>query len=471
MNYRIVVRALLVVGLLLIADASLWAQNQSAAELLFRGNGLGVGARAIGMGGAYVGLADDYAAIFWNPAGMGQLRRMEFNVGFSHNQTENEALFLGNSLQNKRTFTRLNSLGFIFPVPTYRGSMVFGVGYNKYRDFDSIRRVEGFNEQYAAFQDYVAPYYDTFSENQVTRNVSQEITERHSGSLDEFTLAGAVEVQKDLMLGASLRFINGTDEFSKRFVEEDSRNLHNYISDEILSDLDYWKYLIDQETEISAVALKLGALYRIGTVFRLGATLTPPMTVKRKLIYTESQPEIYLDGGVELEPYEYESEYDFEVKEPYEISFGASAHLMNFVLSAGVDFRDWSQTKYEKVPYDGMQLQELNDYVADSLRATAALRLGAEVYIPLIRSRVRAGYLKQPSPFRQDEASAGDAYVYPDKEYFSAGISVPLGRQAFFDMALVTTKWDEMRFDPLAMVESEESQSNHKLLGTLSIRF
>jgi len=39
-------------------------------------NGLnlnGVGSRAISMGGAYVGLADDYSAVFWNPAGLTQI--------------------------------------------------------------------------------------------------------------------------------------------------------------------------------------------------------------------------------------------------------------------------------------------------------------------------------------------------------------------------------------------------------------
>ena len=33
-----------------------------------------VGGRAIGMGGAYVGLADDISAIYWNPAGLSQIK-------------------------------------------------------------------------------------------------------------------------------------------------------------------------------------------------------------------------------------------------------------------------------------------------------------------------------------------------------------------------------------------------------------
>jgi long-chain fatty acid transport protein len=46
-------------------------------------NGLnlnGIGARAIAMGGAFVGLADDFSAVFWNPAGLGQLKRTTFGL-------------------------------------------------------------------------------------------------------------------------------------------------------------------------------------------------------------------------------------------------------------------------------------------------------------------------------------------------------------------------------------------------------
>ena len=39
---------------------------------------LGVGARALGMGGAFVGLADDASAAYWNPAGLAFLKTNQF---------------------------------------------------------------------------------------------------------------------------------------------------------------------------------------------------------------------------------------------------------------------------------------------------------------------------------------------------------------------------------------------------------
>ncbi len=55
---------------------------------IFLGSGLysngfnlnGVGSKAISMGGAFIGLADDYSAVFWNPAGLSQLEGSNFSI-------------------------------------------------------------------------------------------------------------------------------------------------------------------------------------------------------------------------------------------------------------------------------------------------------------------------------------------------------------------------------------------------------
>ena len=41
---------------------------------------IGVGARGIGMGGAYTALADDASAVYWNPAGLARLEKRELSV-------------------------------------------------------------------------------------------------------------------------------------------------------------------------------------------------------------------------------------------------------------------------------------------------------------------------------------------------------------------------------------------------------
>jgi hypothetical protein len=66
--------ALKLAGLLLLAAQASWAAE--TASFL----DIGVGARGLGMGGAYTALADDANAIYWNPAGLAQLDKREFTA-------------------------------------------------------------------------------------------------------------------------------------------------------------------------------------------------------------------------------------------------------------------------------------------------------------------------------------------------------------------------------------------------------
>ncbi len=68
-------RSLLAIGFLFLFSAPAFGAKY-AGEFL----SLGVGARALGMGGAFVGVADDATACFWNPAGLSQLNRKQLSL-------------------------------------------------------------------------------------------------------------------------------------------------------------------------------------------------------------------------------------------------------------------------------------------------------------------------------------------------------------------------------------------------------
>ncbi|MGE5179045.1 MAG: PorV/PorQ family protein [Bacteroidota bacterium] len=67
--------------LLVLAPSTVRA---AAGETGFASLKLGVGARAMGMGSAYVALADDPTATYWNPAGLAQVRGTELTA--MHNE-------------------------------------------------------------------------------------------------------------------------------------------------------------------------------------------------------------------------------------------------------------------------------------------------------------------------------------------------------------------------------------------------
>ncbi|MFQ5770148.1 MAG: hypothetical protein ACE5HX_06410 [bacterium] len=66
-----------VLVLFIFLPVTLYA-GEYAAEFLR----IGVGARALGMGGAYVALANDGTAVFWNPAGLAQINALQ--LSFTH---------------------------------------------------------------------------------------------------------------------------------------------------------------------------------------------------------------------------------------------------------------------------------------------------------------------------------------------------------------------------------------------------
>ena len=47
-------------------------------------NPVGSGARAVGMGGAFIAVADDATAASWNPAGLTQLKKPEISFAYSY---------------------------------------------------------------------------------------------------------------------------------------------------------------------------------------------------------------------------------------------------------------------------------------------------------------------------------------------------------------------------------------------------
>lgn len=62
---------------------AMWLGLSAGAHAAFdKGGVLGVGARPMGMGGAFVAVADSTDATFWNPAGMVQMPRMELSAFF-----------------------------------------------------------------------------------------------------------------------------------------------------------------------------------------------------------------------------------------------------------------------------------------------------------------------------------------------------------------------------------------------------
>jgi hypothetical protein len=402
----------------------------------------GVGARALGMGGAFVAVGEDYTASYWNPAALAQIRRFEFLGSLGHISSTNNASMLSASSQmstlDRGRNTRLDAIGFAYPVPTYRGSLVFAIGYNRVKRFDSNFKFSWFN-------------------NTVNDSVAQRWTEREDGGLNNWTFAGAVDVSPNLSLGAALNIWTGQSNYLFRFEEEDV--------------LDIWTFsLFDTtfgiDTKYSGVNFRLGALYRLGRVLRFGASVATPT----RFTASENWQE---DGYLEFDEGDFEQTgdggfFEYKIRSPWTFSAGGSIRLQNLLLSGQVDYVDWSQIRYRsEPPIVGLGIVDANLLIEETYRDVVRFRAGAELFIPGINASLRGGYLLDPSPFRAATAEQ-------DREFLSLGFGILLDKQLRLDVGWIGGNFSRLGLpvtdgdDDFPIQENIES---NRFFATFAFRF
>lgn len=375
------------------------ANGQTAIPLL--GTEYGVGVRAIGMGGAFVSIANDYSASYWNPAGLGQLRRMELTGSFNSLRYKSETEYFSNPFSEDKNYTGINSFGYVFPVPTFRGSLVFALGYNKVVNYNNIFAIQGFND---------AP----------SDSVNQNASQYDRGGLNQWTFAGSMQMSEHLYLGGSINFWTGKYDYTWELNETDNLDLYEESA---------WKYQDQIDTRITGLSFKFATLYNLYDRFRFGATIETPIT------FTNQEDWSTLDV-VDYDDNTYwdttsAGEFEYKIRKPLTLNVGASLSLPLLTVSGDVTFTDWSQMEYTDTP----GLDQENHEFLKNLEATTQYRIGAELALPLVNTRFRAGYIIETDPYK-------DNSLYSDKNFITAGAGILLDRQFTIDLAVVHGWWD-----------------------------
>ena len=136
--------SLMVILISLVFACPLWAVSESAGGA-WAFLTTGMGARAMGMGGAFVAVADDATAAYWNPAGLGMLDKLELT--FMVIESDHDIYPLTN-----RFLRRHQYLSGILPTRIGR----FGLSGN-YFSIGGIQHTEGTSEfdfeRYESFDD------------------------------------------------------------------------------------------------------------------------------------------------------------------------------------------------------------------------------------------------------------------------------------------------------------------------------
>lgn len=96
MKYTSIPLAFLILGFSYILLSTVYAADEGSHAADFLSHG--VGARALGMGSAFVAIADDATATYWNPAGLTKVQKHSFSAMYSDTFSTGDGSFLSKGL-------------------------------------------------------------------------------------------------------------------------------------------------------------------------------------------------------------------------------------------------------------------------------------------------------------------------------------------------------------------------------------
>jgi len=163
-----------------------------------------------------------------------------------------------------------------------------------------------------------------------------------------------------------------------------------------------------------------------------------------------------LDG-----PYQTNGSGAYDVITPWVFSAGASFVVQDLLLSADIEYTDWTQLEFADA---ASSLMALNTDFKTLFRPTANLRGGVEYNLTMIGLRLRGGFIYNPSAFEGDPSSY-------DRKYATGGLGFLLGESTMLDLGYAHGWWRTYRtnYDGPSLVD--EDVKTNSFIATFSYRF
>jgi long-subunit fatty acid transport protein len=461
----------------LIISGSIYAQDYNDVVRLAT-PGLGSNARALGMGNAYNSLSDDASAAFFNPAGFGLLKRLEFSGGIDYFKYNNNAGFLGENTEYSNSGTQLNRLSFAFPFPTMRGSLVFGLSYHRLNNLTSALSFEGFNPNNTMIEDlniYSDIPYDLFLADTAFNtifngNLNQRGSILSSGNVGNWTFSGAIEAARGFFVGANLNIITGSYNFSNEYFEEDSRNFYQGITDPSDPETaDFRTFNLNRiiNWDISGWDTKVGFLYQLDRTARFGATIQFPKSFTIKEQFDLSGYSEFGTGlRVDLDQAFYSDEVEYKIITPFAFTGAFSVNFSGLIFSAEGTLTDYTEAEFsgEGRGLSREYINRQNREIKDNLRAVLNYNVGLEYTIPAVGVRLRGGFIMQPSAFKNDPSEY-------DRKYVTGGIGFLAQETIGIDLGYAYGWWETFGTNYAGSPRTNQEINVNNFVFTLTYRF
>ena len=411
----------------------------------------GIGARAIALGGAYMSVANDYSAIYWNPAGLGLIRVSEVFVSLTHNSRNIDTRFLGIDGDNNLSKTAVGALGFAYSFDVYRGSMVIAGGYNRLHNYNSLFGYSGFNpgQSYMdfAFETPVVP-------DRLTQDESLEI----SGNIAQVSLGGAYQAAENLFLGATVNYWTGQNNFNLVYSEFDLDNFYSVFPD----DFDAYKNNRIIDTFISGFDIVFGALFKFDSHVNVGITINSPRYITLEedwsdvedIVFDDAEVVQFADNGI----------FEYKVRMPFVFGLGASYEFPRGLISGEVRYTDWSQFEFRNdFPIDGITKSDANRNIRRTVEGILSPRAGFEYVLPN-NTKLRAGFSFVPNPLENSRSEN-------NRKYVSFGLGFLLSGAADIDIAYRRGWWETDILSEFSNEFINEKHTDNRIFTSLKFKF
>jgi len=442
---------------LLLAIIPLSALAQSDAELLRYSltNNYGT-ARSAGLGGAFNALGADFSSLSANPAGIARFSSMEMTITPAISIINSSSSFLGSTIADNKVRFGINNLGIIFPMHnTHRNSnsnLNLGIGINRLSNFNEKFSLSGYNRSNSLLDAYAETLdgESTFSAtnnfpfdaslayaaellvadsalNYYTAtnrgNVSQQLTVEKSGSINEMVISAGGYINKKISIGGTIGvpFLGYDEDYFHR-----ERDVNDSAQGFI-----YFDYSRSLRTSGTGLNAKLGVLYEVSDIVRLGIALHTPTIYWMNDRYNAT---MYSDfDSFYVEASSPDGAYEYRMVTPWKANLGAAfIHPKIGLISLEYEVTDPGMAKYrfkdddpDSKSFEG----KINALTDIKYKIVSTVKAGIEGKIKDFR--LRAGIQYRSSPFAKDFQPEG---INASALAFSAGAGYR-GKHFFADIA------------------------------------
>jgi long-subunit fatty acid transport protein len=314
---------------------------------------VGAGARAFGMGGAFIAIADDATAASWNPGGLGQLEKPEFTLVLRFQNYRNMVPANGDGVSLSGAEDVVGSsygfdfISFTYPIRIGNFKLVPQVSYQRAISYDlqfSMNNVYFVSEQYIPELEATIDYRGMFREKQI-----------FTGGVDVVSLSLGTKLFKRINVGMSVNYwMNGYEGDMSRYSEG------KVTSEEIPSlDINETQNLTESlSVDINGVNFNFGVLVDVLDNLKIGAVFKSSFTADDNYSFVIRQESFFSDTGDEP-PVLFSGSGSSPLRWPETWGVGISYRPSDpLTLSADFTSTRWSAAIMKDFPYQDVETEQ-----------------------------------------------------------------------------------------------------------------